>query len=1189
MAATKRSAEQEADPPAITPVVGVGASAGGLNAMESLLPAIATDSGLAFVVVQHLDPDHESSLTELLRRLSPIPVSRIENETAVERNHIYVIPPNASLTIVDDHLHLAPPIQHRGLRTPIDGFFLSLAEARGEKAAGIILSGSGSDGTLGLRGIKEHGGLTIAQEGAEYDGMMLSAVRSGMVDFVLPLDQIPAKLADYFHHLDGHHQRLAESQEAAHHLNQISVLLRTRTGHDFSGYKDKTVVRRVQRRMQVLQIDTLPEFIERLRKAPTEIDALLQDLLIGVTNFFRDPQAFAALEEKVIPTLFEGKGPDDTVRVWVPGCSSGEEAYSIAILLREHMPKGHSAPRLQVFASDIDEPALAVARIGRYPATIARDIAPARLERYFVREDGTYRIASDLRELCLFSAHNILRDAPFSKLDLVACRNLLIYLTPELQNRLIPLFHYALNDGGALFLGSSENLTRHTRLFTTLDKQHRIFRRRTQVERRLPEFPLTAPDNLRRRVPPAQRAGADQEPLQALAERQMLDRYSPAYVIINAEGDVLHGSARTGKYLELSPGVPKIDIFSMARQGLRPDLRAGVHMAITSGQAVVQKNLLVGTNGGRQLIDLVIQPLPTSAVHDPLYLVVFQDIGGIKSLQEAEAPNDDDDLENATLRQLEMDLRATRERLQTTTEELESANEELKSGNEELSSMNEELQSANEELETSKEELQSINEELQTVNAELKERVEELSRANSDIANLLESTQIATVFLDRNLNVKNFTPAAKDVFRLVESDTGRPINHVRARFAADTVQEDAERVMRTLATVEQQIVSTDSGARYVMRMMPYRTVENVIAGVVITFVDVTKMNAAEARIDELTKDLRDRISSLETLLDMVPVGILILRDGSPADEVQVNRYGAQLLGDGVRDDAARPRRLSRAIRLFQGDRELGADEHPLQLGIRTGRPVPNFEGRLLRSDGEQRDVMITSTPLFEEGGKVRGAIAAIVDISERKHAEARQQVLLYELQHRVKNIIATVSALAGRTLRADTSPAEFVQAFQGRLRGMARTHELLSRGNWAGAPVGELVESTLRSLVSIEPGAFSAHGPEVLLTPNAAATLGMVIYELATNATKYGALSQPSGRLAVAWQFVGPTQGGRVQLTWTESGGREVLRDITPGFGLNFITHSIEYEVQGKAGREPAPGGLRWTIEFPAAQNVQRT
>src|SRR5215468_968245 len=425
--------------------------------------------------------------------------------------------------------------------------------------------------------------------------MMRSALGTGMVDFVLPLDGIPPKLLDYFQHLveiDSRKGPDGVRQEAADHLAQICALLRLRTGHDFSGYKDKTVTRRVQRRMQVLQIDEVPDSIERLRKDPQELDALLQDLLIGVTNFFRDPAAFEALEREVIPKLFEGKGAEDTVRVWVPGCATGEEAYSIAILLREHGPKTQMGPKLQIFASDIDEQSLHFARMGRFPSTIASDVPSKRLERYFVREDGTYRIASDLREMCLFSAHNLLRDAPFSKLDLISCRNLLIYLTPELQSRLIPLFLYALNEDSYLFLGSSENLTRHTRLFSTVDKPHRIFRRRTQIERRLPEFPLTAPDNLRRRATPAQRAAIDQQPLQSLAERQLLDRYSPAYVIINADGDVLHGSSHTGKYLELAAGAPKIDVFSMARQGLRPDLRAGVHKAISGGQVVVQKDIL---------------------------------------------------------------------------------------------------------------------------------------------------------------------------------------------------------------------------------------------------------------------------------------------------------------------------------------------------------------------------------------------------------------------------------------------------------------------------------------------------------------------------------------------------------------------------------------------------------------------
>ncbi len=1190
--ATRKNSEGEPETPrerAGIPVVGIGASAGGISALETMLPLLTPDAGLAYVVVQHLDPDHESVLTSLLARTTKIPVVEIKDQAVVQPDHVYVIPRNASLTVVDDRLQLKPPVEQRGQRTPIDGFLISLATAKGESAAGVILSGTGSDGTIGLRAIKEHGGLTVAQDDAEYDGMMRSAVRTGMVDFVLPLEQIPAKLTDYFRHLtdvDGRKGPDGVRQEATDHLAQICALLRTRTGHDFTGYKDKTVARRVQRRMQVLQIDEVPDFIERLRKEPQELDALLQDLLIGVTNFFRDPQAFEALEREVIPHLFEGKGPDDSVRIWVPGCSTGEEAYSIAILLREHMPKGQSAPKLQIFASDIDEQSLQIARIGRFPSTIAKDIPQARLERYFVREDGTYRIASDLREICLFSSHNLLRDAPFSKLDLVACRNLLIYLTPELQNRLIPLFHYALNDGGFLFLGTSENVTRHSRLFATVDKPHRIFRRRAQIERRLPEFPLTAPEGSRRLAQAPTRSAVEHEPLQTLAERQLLDRYSPAYVVVNGDGELLHGSGRTGKYLELPPGAPRIDIYSMARPGLRPDLRAGVHKAVSTSQVAIQRNVTVGTNGGRQAIDLIVHPIRSAAMPDSLYMIVFQDIGGIKPT-EMEGDETAEELENANLRQLEMELRATRERLQTTTEELESSNEELKSGNEELSSMNEELQSANEELETSKEELQSINEELQTVNAELNARVEELSRANSDIANLLESTQIATVFLDRNLSIKSFTPAAKDVFRLVESDTGRPITHVRARFHSDTVQEDAERVLRTLATIERQVESNYNDQRYVMRMMPYRTVDNVIAGVVITFVDVSQITAAEARIGELTVDLRNRVQSLETLLNILPVGILITEDGS-TEQVRVNRYGAQLLGEsGEGGDGAGIRPATSSLRVFQGDRELRPAEQPLQRAAQSGQPVPGFEAHIQRYNGTRFEAMMSATPLLDDQGKPRGAIAAILDITERRAAEAHQQVLLHELQHRVKNIITTIGALASRMMKEASSLDEFGTAFLGRLRAMAATHELLSHGNWTGARLRELIEAVLQSHLGKDGRPADLHGPDLVLTPSAASTLGLVFYELATNATKYGSLSNGDGRVKVAWR-VDEAAPPSVVIDWTEINGPPMAGAIEAGFGVSFVTRSIEYELSGRADAQPDAGGLRWTMTFPLQRNVQQ-
>ncbi|MBN9488604.1 MAG: PAS domain-containing protein [Alphaproteobacteria bacterium] len=1175
------------DQPASTvgvPVVGIGASAGGIGALLALLPQFQADAGVAFVVVQHLDPHHDSILPALLDRSSDLPVVEASDRVPIEPDHIYVIPPNKTLTIHDNHLQLGPVSSQRGgQRTPIDALFQSLALAKGENAACVILSGTGSDGTLGLRAIKEEGGLTVAQEGAEYDGMMRSAVGTGMVDFVLPISEIPAKLYDYFRHLtsiDGRKGPDGVRQEAADHLAQIATLLRVRTGHDFSGYKDRTVARRIQRRMQVLQIHEVPDFIERLRKEPQELDILLQDLLIGVTNFFRDPLAFETLELEVIPQLFENKTADDTIRVWVPGCSTGEEAYSIAILLREHLPEGRNAPRLQIFASDIDEQALQIARVGRFPSTIARDIASDRLERHFVREDGTYRIASDLREICLFSMHNLLRDAPFSKLDLISCRNLLIYLAPDLQNRLIPLFHYALNDNGFLFLGTSENITRHTRLFSTVDKAHRIFRRRVQHERRLPEFPLTAPDGKRRRLPPVDQQAGDHESLQSLAERQLLDRYAPAFVVINADGDVLHGSSRTGKYLELAPGAPRIDIFSMARPGLRPELRGAIHKAVTTGQIAIQRNIAVGTNGGRQTLDLIVHPIkPTAA--EPLYMVIFQDIGGIKGVAE-ETTENAEELESSNLRQLEIELRATKERLQTTTEELESSNEELKSGNEELSSMNEELQSANEELETSKEELQSINEELQTVNAELNARVEELSRANSDIANLLESTQIATVFLDRNLAVKSFTPAAKEVFRLVESDPGRPITHVRALFQSDTVQEDAERVLRTLATIEHQVETGHNGARYMMRMMPYRTVENVISGVVITFADVTRISAAEARISELTQALRNRIQSLETLLDLLPVGIMIVEDGR-SGQVRINRYGTELLGEPS-GDGINPRPFTR-VRLFEGEQEIGPIDQPLQRAVGSGESTPGFEGQVLRADGSRVDVLMMATPLSDDGREPRGATAALIDISDRKRAEAHQQVLLYELQHRVKNILAVISALATRMLSGSPPPAEFAKSFQGRLKSMAGTHELLSRSNWKGADLRQLVEATVRDQNPMH-DAIAIDGPDLMLTPNASATLGLVLYELATNAVKHGALSSAGGRVEVKWRQHHASDA-RVVLTWKELDGPPPPGTIEEGFGVHFVKNAVQFELLGSAVASTDAAGMQWTIEFGAQGNVQ--
>jgi len=586
----------ERSPGQTCPIIGMGASAGGIEALRAFFGAVEVDCGFAFVVVQHLDPDHKSLLAEVLARFCNLPVISIEDNALIESNHVYVIPSNASLTIEAGRLHLTKPVGKRGHRTPIDAFFISLAQDQAENAACVILSGTGSDGTVGLRAIKDNGGLALAQEGAEYDGMMRSALSTGLVDFVLPADEMPAKLAEYFHHVkhvgDGDGPG-ALRKEITNSLGQLCGLLRTRTGHDFSGYKENTIIRRMQRRMHVLQIDNAKDFAERLRKDPREVSLLFQDVLIGVTSFFRDPPAFAALETLVIPHLFEGKGPEDAVRVWVPGCSTGEEAYSIAMLLHEYAQKSKATSKLQIFASDIDEHALEVARTGRYPLTISTDVPRKLLERYFSREDGAYRIVGDIRENVLVSLHNALRDPPFSKLDLISCRNFLIYLKPEMQNKLIPLFHYALGNSGYLLLGSSENVTRQSRLFSTVSKDNRIFKRRPQPQRQLPEFPLTAPAAPLSKQTLATRVKAIDASPQELAERQILKRYAPPYVVINAEGDVLHASGGTGKYLELPAGAPNNNVFSMARPGLRIDLRVAVRNAIQTGQSTVQNNILL--------------------------------------------------------------------------------------------------------------------------------------------------------------------------------------------------------------------------------------------------------------------------------------------------------------------------------------------------------------------------------------------------------------------------------------------------------------------------------------------------------------------------------------------------------------------------------------------------------------------
>jgi chemotaxis methyl-accepting protein methylase len=721
-------------------VVGMGGSAGALEAFEQFFHNIPATSGLGFVVVPHLDPTHKGVMPELLQRFTSMKVHQAKDGMAVQPNTVYVIPPNRDMAILHGNLQLLEPSAPRGLRLPIDFFFRHLAEDRKELSIGVILSGMGSDGTLGLKAIKEQMGMAMVQEpaSAKYDGMPRSALETGLADFVAPADALPEKLLGYVRHFSKFRsQELpAVEKKTQSALQKVLLLLRGRTGNDFSQYKKNTVLRRIDRRMSVHQINSMARYVTYLQDTPQEIDLLFKELLIGVTNFFREPEAFARLKEQSILPLLRQREGAGTIRVWVPACASGEEAYSIALLFRECMDREPALNvKVLIYATDIDKVAIAFARQGLYPANIAADVSPERLQRFFLKEELRYRIRKEIREMMVFAPQNIITDPPFTKLDLLCCRNVMIYLTPELQKKLLPLFHYALNPGGFLFLGASETVGGYNDLFAPVDAKWKIFRRRESLSAltALPEFPSPAVsgEGVRfRRPEPFLTAGP--ESLADAVERLIVESVSPPVVIINEKGDLQYSTQRTGKYLEPPVGRANLNIFEMAREGLRVELSVAVRQAVSQGTPVQVKRLAVKTNGDIQTVDLTVKPLGDVEALRGLLMIVLEERPPEPRRNRSKAGQATDAGKDAAIVALEKDLQYTREHLQTTIEEMETSQEELKSTNEELQSTNEELQSTNEELTTSKEELQSLNEELMTVNAELQTKNDELALANND-------------------------------------------------------------------------------------------------------------------------------------------------------------------------------------------------------------------------------------------------------------------------------------------------------------------------------------------------------------------------------------------------------------------------------------------------------------------------
>ncbi len=854
---------------AVFPIVGIGASAGGLEALDQFLRNVPADSGMAFVIVQHLDPMRRGVMPELLQRVTRMKVVQVKDRTRVRPDCVYVIPPNKDLSLLHGVLHLLAPAGARGLRLPIDFFLRSLAQDQQEHSVGVILSGMGSDGTLGLRAIKERAGVVLVQDPAtaKYDSMPRSAIEAGLADIVAPADELPGKMLAYLKRTPP----IARTEEALeakaqNALEKVVVLLRAHTGNDFSFYKRNTLYRRIERRMGIHQISKMPAYVRYLQENSQELNLLFKELLIGVTNFFRDPAAWEQLRTQVVPALLADRPPGQAIRAWVPGCSTGEEAYSLAIVLREALDelKPKRNLQIQIFATDLDKDAIEKARQGVFPSNISADVSEARLKRFFAKEQAGYRVRKEIRELVIFAPQNLILEPPFTKLDILSCRNLLIYLTPEVQKKLIPLFHYSLNPGGILFQGSAETIGDFTSLFTPLVGKSRIFRRKESVLR--PEQ-IAFPSSFSASRPAGTEARLAIKPptsLQSLADELVLQRYAPPAVLTNDLGDIFYVSGRTGKYLEPAAGKANWNLFAMAREGLRYELTRAFAEALRQKESVVLPGLKVGTNGGTQYVDVTLQRLDEPESLRGLVMIVFTDIAppapATISGRSAKSP-----ARSPRLAELEQELLQVRGEARATHEEMQTSQEELRSANEELQSTNEELQSTNEELTTSKEEMQSMNEELQTVNTELQAKVDELSRASNDMKNLLDSTDIATLFLDKELNVRRFTPQTTKIIKLIAGDAGRPITDLASELCYPELSDDAREVLRKLAPVEKPIGTRD-GRWFTVRIMPYRTQDDRIDGVVITFANITGSKTLEASLRKNQSDLEQHVTRQTTEL-----------------------------------------------------------------------------------------------------------------------------------------------------------------------------------------------------------------------------------------------------------------------------------------------------------------------------------
>ena len=1109
-------------------------------------------TGLAFIVAAHLDPTQKSHLSELLSRCTRMAVVQIEEAITVEPDHVYVIAPDQELMIQGGTITPSKPTMPRGHRHPVDSFLRSLAEDQGERAVAIILSGTGSNGSMGLRFIKAEGGVVIVQkpETAAFQGMPRSAIGTGIADLVLP----PEEMSDALLSLARHSYVRQPAQAAAEatpeeQLRTLLTLVRMQTKRDFGSYKKATLLRRVHRRMGLHRIDTLPHYLDRLRNDPGEVKALAADLTINVTGFFRDPEAWDVLAERVIAPLVRERASDRAIRVWVPGCSTGEEAYSIAMLLIEQAEAVGKSFDVKLFATDVAESVLPLARAGHYPSSIALDIGEARLERFFELQDDVYKVRKTLRELITFAPQSLLQDPPFSHLDLISCRNLLIYIEPAAQRQVLAVFHFALQPDGHLFLGPAENVTGLEELFQPVSKKWRIYRRLGPTRHDLVEFPavrardLTISGMLEPTLP------APRVPARELLDQALVERYALASVLVDPHHRVHYFRGPVENYLGPPSGEPTHNLLAIARPGLQGPLRAAITKAMAEGQEIVT-HAAVQYDGAARPVQLVVTPLKTVR-EAPRLMVSFSERavaadGDALAASEPAAGN----------RQLQDELDTAREDLRLTVEQLEVSNEELKASNEEIRSINEELQASNEELETSKEELQSLNEELNTVNNQLQAKVTELERHTNDLNNLLNGTDIATLFLDRQACIRWFTPMMKALLELLPTDIGRPISHLAPKFKDGDLAEDVRTVLTRLVVMDTEVMS-DQGRWYLRRMVPYRTDDDRIDGVVVTFTDITGRKQAETA-------LRANERRLRKVLETEAVGVVFFDAGGTV--IDANEVFLRLTG------YTRPEIEARKLtwRTMTPPEWVKLSEEQMDQLAATGRLGP-YEKEYLHKDSSRRWIMLAGASL-DDGTFVKYCI----DISDRKHAEQERELLTRELSHRVKNMFAVVQALATQSASLGSVQA-FREAFLGRLHALAEAHDLLLDAHWRGADLKAVVVQAMAAFPADDRGPVEISGEPMTLTAQQSLGLGLVLHELATNAAKHGALSHPDGRLRISWR----TESPDLRLRWEERGGPSVVPPSATGFGSRLIETICRHQLAGTVERDYVPEGLVCEITFP--------